>query len=196
VSDNDLQIKLDWYKDYGIEVVESMRLYEDYKWKSDVAEKRLEAKSFYFIGAWGREMVENLKGDRVDKLKVLEYIEKLELARTILGPIAAFDGEFISIGDLIKTEGAPANKVDFYAIAKHANEGEDVEQSLGELIDKGINKNSKLIFQSRMPWTIQTYNNCERCGAPNPHNDMDIKTIFRSRFVFGILPKEAKLCLK
>lgn len=195
----DLQIKLDWYKDYGIEVVNSMKAYEDYV-LPDGEKIRLTTKTFRFIGAWGKEKVEDLYiGQELTKdvfEKVLEYIEKLAFLDNI-------GEETISVGlfqihNFETAPGIPSNKIPFFGLAEiikiDLDFCKEVERRMKKFSD-GIDKNHKTIFQLRIPWSINTSNVCTRCGAPNPPNDIDILIGFRSRFVFGIIPKEAKQCL-
>lgn len=184
-------ITLDWHKDFGIEVVPSIRTYEDYQ--PNIGQPiRVIAKTICFVAAWGLEMVENLLWamETTPKLiqTTLKYIEMIDLIDTL----ASYSGKFndtylkLSLAYLIKPISEKAKKLDFLQTKFDAKEQIVLKQLLAKHLKDKIDNKNKLIFQLRKPWEIIAFNDRERCGAP------DIKILFRSRFNFAIIPKEAE----
>lgn len=190
-----MDIKLNWYGDYGIEVVRSGRQYEEYVLPND--EKiQLFAETYRFIfdfleyrKANGPDEFENLK-------EVLKQIEKLVLIKAIKGIKIPYSVQLASlayIGVRPVTEGAKTPEIRWEHLTGalsdvKANELE--ETNFLNVIN--IEKDKKIIFQSRKPWRIELYETdgiCEKCGQKGEPEE---KAMLRSRFAFGIIPKEAK----
>ena len=180
-------IDLDWYKDYGVEVVESVCRKENYSDGTEIVNK-----TYMFVAASNEEMVEDFFDYSEEQIKVI--LTKLEQA-LLLATL-----QFNSLHDiLVKPEGM-ANLVQFPI--KHLSEflrftKELKFDHLFNLTNKG---EKKFVFQLRRPWTYTITNICERCGqnisghgsfVNGKYND-DMKVTFRARFNFGILNKDAK----
>lgn len=215
-----MEIELDWYDKYGIEVVESVRAYEEYALPNGGIQ-RITPKTVAFVGAKGNEMVEDLQNiikNEMVKLKgILTYFEQLIFVNDLalifyhdipsivpFGVVASrIEGTSIASGvSFLAQREMFADKIPLRTLPQKIHLIELIKLSVKKDFKKQILDNSvkktvenlpngkKIIMQSRKPWEITFSQICPTCEQDSPDSNHSAVN-FRTRLAFGVIDKGA-----
>lgn len=187
-------IKLDWYKDYGIEVVNSVKLYEKYA-IPDSENVKLIVETYSFIFDYEEYRKVNGLDSFKEVRRVLTQIEKLVLLKEIYTRNISYEANFgpLSYIGIKKIEGDVAVNLRWESLTDSLLDVKDGVLREDRFSDSlKSEENEKIVFQSRASWEFEIFETdgvCEKCGS---QNDPVEKAKLRARFVFGIINKNAK----